>query len=209
MTDKTVYNPGYFDCPTIESAKEIILNEEVGLSPDERWDKETAWVRPMLSFPQGLILDYGCGIGRLASVLARPVLGADISPTMRQHAHKYVAREDFAAISVLMLDSLIENGLRFDGGIAAWVLQHCLDPADDIARLARGLRQGASLFVLNRWNRAVPATKGTGDDIAKGFASDEVDVFALLETYFAMESSVEVPATLCVPGAYARRYRRL
>jgi hypothetical protein len=55
-----------------------------------------------------------------------------------------------------MLDGLIERGIAFDAAISIWVLQHCLHPGDDIARIKRALRPHGKLFVMNDIRRAVP-----------------------------------------------------
>ena len=73
-------------------AKNIILTPEGGTTTDGRWEKETEFLQQDIGeflnpTEQMLILDYGCGIGRLAKELinnhACRVLGVDISASMR------------------------------------------------------------------------------------------------------------------------------
>ena len=65
------YCPQVFDQPDLADAKAIILTPEAGLTTDERWERETAFLRPFLeALPAGLAIDYGCGIGRLPEAAA-------------------------------------------------------------------------------------------------------------------------------------------
>jgi hypothetical protein len=66
--------------------------------------------------------------------------------------------------------------------ISIWVLQHCPEPAGDIARLKRALKPGAKLFVTNNDERAVPTVEA-------GWANDGLDMKALLGSEFALQAS--------------------
>src|SRR5260221_13932814 len=78
------YAPEVFLTEDLAAAKAIILTPEQGLSPEQRWEQETAWMMRHIRFDTaGLIVDYGCGAGRLSQHIPQPVLGVDISPTMR------------------------------------------------------------------------------------------------------------------------------
>jgi SAM-dependent methyltransferase len=94
--------------------------------------------------PQATVIDYGCGIGRLAARLPNTVIGVDISRTMRALATMTVDSDRFCAIHPLALRQMANLGFRCNGAIAAWVLQHALRPADDIAILADALSSGSS-----------------------------------------------------------------
>jgi SAM-dependent methyltransferase len=107
-----------------------------------------------------LVLDYGCGIGRLARALIERydvrVIGVDISPEMRAMAPPYVDSSSFSAVSRRVLQAMASSGFRADAALSVWVLQHCADPGEDIDLLAGSLRPGAPLLVVNTVRRAVP-----------------------------------------------------
>src|SRR5689334_11703310 len=97
-----MYHPDIFEVDDIESAKQIILTPEVGTTTQERWERETPFLVEEIGRALGLdenscVLDYGCGIGRLAKGLIERyqcfVIGMDISTGMLLLAPKYVWSE--------------------------------------------------------------------------------------------------------------------
>jgi len=185
-----VFDPSVFDVSDIEAAKRIILTPEDS-STTERWAKETPYIGELMArhlglTPDGILLDYGCGIGRLArEAIARfncRVLGVDLSPSMRALAATHVASERFSACAASFLERLVRQGLLCDAALAVWVLQHGPDPAADIALIASALRPGGRLLVLNNLRRAVPTQGG-------GWRDDGVDVWRLLAERFDREES--------------------
>lgn len=199
------YKPSVFACATLEDAKKIILVPEGGRTTDVRWEQETEWLRQFLQFNTDLpILDYGCGVGRLAKLLKRPVLGVDISPTMRAHADFYVDRGDFLAIAPGGLEILVRAGLRCGGAVCSWVLQHAISPELDIGFIHDALVPGAHFWLLNRHNRAVPAQNGSGKE---EWIEDGVDIFALLGKFTLLREVIPPPEVI-VPGATLRCYLR-
>ena len=206
------YYPQVFDAADEAAARAIILTDEgEGADTETRWARETPYlvelVRAHLRLgPESLVLDYGCGIGRMARALIAAtgcrVVGVDISARMRALAAEHVADERFMAVSPAQLDGLLAHGLRADAALAVWVLQHCLAPAEDIARLRAALAPGGRLFVLNMPGRAVPAVQ----EASFVWAADGIDVAALLRARFAVEAAGE-PDMARVPrmssiGAY-------
>ena len=137
-----------------------------------------------------VVLDYGCGIGRMAKALIEAsgcsVIGVDISASMRRLAIDYVQSDRFLAVSPGQFDTLVRVGLRVHTAIAIWVLQHCFNPADDIARIRSSIFGNGNLFVLNMPKRAVPALL----DATKRFvwAEDQVDVRTLLRNEFSAKA---------------------
>jgi SAM-dependent methyltransferase len=133
------------------------------------------------------------------------VIGVDISPSMRALAVSYVASDKFLACPPEMLDALITRGMTCDAALSVWVLQHCLQLADDIVRIARALSPGAALFVVNQLRRAVPT-------VERGWLDDGLDVFGLLRVAFdqsAMGSLARANTTEAIAGAAAwAAYRR-
>ena len=79
-----------------------------------------------LNFDPGLVIDFGCGVGRLAKEINQPVIGVDNSRSMRKMAQIYVKKETFRAIDSNQLEQEVNKGLRaqnnyFSLGIAACI----------------------------------------------------------------------------------------
>jgi len=181
------YNPAVFDVTSIPAAMAIILTPEDSTT-EKRWKTETPYVADLIGRnldirPDSLLLDYGCGIGRMARELIGRygcrVVGVDISPSMRALAPAYVASDRFFTCAPSMLDDLIERGVTFDHAVSIWVLQHCQSPEEDMARIRRALRPDGSFFVLNNIYRAVP----TRD---RGWVNDGIDLRAELGREFRL-----------------------
>ena len=133
--------------------------------------------------PDTLLLDYGCGIGRLAYELIQRhncrVVGVDISPSMRALSVVYTRSDRFMSCSHDMLEGLTARGLRFDAALSLWVLQHCATPAQDIARIRNALRPDGQLFVVNGVFHSVPT-------LESGWVNDGLDVKAMLAAEFPL-----------------------
>jgi len=197
-----------FLCRTAEQARSIILTPEADLNTNQRWDRETAYLIDRIEWRDDdrLIIDYGCGIGRMMKPSIPTVLGVDISPTMRAHGVGYLQdRHDCAFVSPECMQLLIERGLRAQGAMAIWSLQHVLDPDATIRLLFNALVVGSSLYVVNRDNRYVPA-RNDGDFT---WVNDGVDIGERLESGgFVLVHDEPMPLTLCAEGAWFRRYER-
>jgi SAM-dependent methyltransferase len=195
------YTPEVFFQVDEQKAREIILTPDGGMTTDERWERETAWISGFLEFREdALVIDYGCGIGRLSKVIKRPVLGVDLSPTMRQHAIRYVDRQEFGVVSPTMLQKLARQGLRCGGAVCVWVLQHVVNPDEVIGDLSNALCSRAPLYVLNLSTRCVPTDAGWFDD--------GVHVDRLLDQSFKFVREIELPPELAALGAYFRLYEK-
>lgn len=200
------YHPEIFLQTDPNEARRVILVPEAGLTTEERWERETAWLTPLLHFSTMLpVVDYGCGIGRLSKLLTQAVIGVDISVTMRQLAEQYVRRTDFVTVSQVGFKILVDNGFRAGGALAAWSLQHVAQPAFDIELIARSLNQGALFWVLNRPHRAIPALNDA-DELK--WIDDEIDVYPLIDRHFDLIKTINVPSSLALPGATLRCYLR-
>jgi SAM-dependent methyltransferase len=217
MTTAPTYFPNIFDVADERSAKAIILTDEgQGADTEARWTLETPYVLELLRAglalgPDSLVLDYGCGIGRMAKAMIDAtgcsVIGVDISPSMRRLAVDYVGSDRFLSVSPGQFDTLVRRGLRMQAAISIWVLQHCLAPAEDVSRLRGCLAENGRCFVLNMPKRAVPAVHSQPAGKSQFlWAQDSIDVQALLRTAFKVEG-VGVPDTRRAPnmgdvGAY-------
>ena len=199
------YKPEIFNVKNLEQAKAIILTPDTSTT-EQRWQHETPIVASLLA--QGLklergqlVLDYGCGVGRLARELIAKhqcgVVGVDISLSMIQLAPGYVASNAFAAMPPLLLDLLVTRGLQFDTAYAVWVIQHCLKPQEDLTRIASALKPGGIFQMFNCINRCIPTDKG--------WANDGIDLVPILKSLFAEVSISPVPAEIepkGMPGVY-------
>lgn len=188
------YFPEIFDAPSVEQAKQIILTNEGGADSETRWQTETPYVMELIlrAFalgPDMVVLDYGCGIGRLAKTMIEAsgcsVIGVDISPKMRRLACDYVGSDRFIAVSPGQYDMMVHAGLRVHVAIVVWVLQHCVRPAEDIARIRRSVVPSGGAFVLNMPKRAVPKLDGSN---RFSFAPDDIDVETLLRAEFRVQA---------------------
>ncbi len=192
-----LYYPEVFTVSNIERAKSIILTSEgPGAETEIRWERETPYVLELISHvialrPGMVVLDYGCGIGRLAKAMIDAsgcsVIGVDISSAMLALAQDYVDSDRFVGLLPQQFDVLVRAGLQTDAFISVWVLQHCFAPADDIARIRSGLRAASQGFVLNLSQRAVPAM-AENPTVADGFtwAPDPIDIASLLRDAFVV-----------------------
>jgi SAM-dependent methyltransferase len=194
-----IYYPQLFDVKDSAQAKQIILTDEgPGADTETRWHHETPYLvelfgRTLSLRPNTLVTDYGCGIGRISKALIDTfgcgVIGVDISPNMRSLAVDYVGSDRFLAVSPAQYDLMVRNGMRVDAAVAIWVLQHCLAPADDINRINGSLITGGGFFVLNMFQRLVPAVQENGPGQARFvWASDSIDIAAMLHATFLIEA---------------------
>lgn len=185
------YDPSIFDQPTLADAKYIVLSPEEGKSVDDRWYTETPHLTDLVMKHLGLtkesvLLDYGCGVGRMAKPLIDAtqcrVIGVDISPNMRAFAAHYVNSQRFVACGFDALPLFGEGCC--DGALAIWVLQHCPDVENDIERIKYCLKDGGKLFVLND-ARFIPVQN-------RQFAPDAVNVTQLLVHHLEYMGAVEL-----------------
>jgi SAM-dependent methyltransferase len=204
-----VYNPRVFDKTDIDEAKRIVLTDgEAGLLSAKRWEVEADWlIRAMGDIDNMRWLDYGCGVGRMARKIIEAtthttVTGLDISFDMRAHAVAYVGSPRFSAHQPETLGGLRDVlGPVWDAALCFWVLQHCQHPVIDIQRLARSVKPGGLLFVLNKKYRCVPTDQGWVDD--------GINVFRLVsDAGFKQILDIALPTTIFDGDALFRIYER-
>src|SRR4051812_31547691 len=73
-TGAPAYREDYFAATGMDDAKRIILTGAPGMTPDERWQRETPFLtgeigRELALDAHASVLDYGCGIGRVSKAL--------------------------------------------------------------------------------------------------------------------------------------------
>ncbi|MGI9387394.1 MAG: class I SAM-dependent methyltransferase [Methyloligellaceae bacterium] len=207
------YRPETFHVRNMDEAKRIILTPE-DTTTEERWHKETPYLADEIGAfmdlgEQSLLLDYGCGIGRMAKELigrhGNSVVGVDISPTIRQLAVAYVASERFTICPRPAFKAVLDCGARVDGALAIWSLQHCAKVEDDIALIQHALKPNGSLFVCNTLRAAVPSDAGwidTGFDI-KALLAETFDEVAI-EPVSRDHTSESIAAAAFI-GKYRKR----
>ena len=178
------YDKSCFDVPDIASAKRIILTPEIGLSTDDRWERETPYLLKLMSkldlTSESIVLDFGCGIGRLSKALIEKygcqVIGVDISISMRALSDVYVYSPKFFSVSPESAELFKE---RVDAVISVWTLQHVGMLEKEIDRIKNVLKPGGKLFIVNERRRFIPTDKGWLDDAQ--------DVFIHLQSKFNTE----------------------
>lgn len=190
-----IYDASVFDVANVDEAKRIILTPE-NSTTEERWQVETPYLAALIAehlpIDRGtLLLDYGCGIGRMSKALIErkrcKVVGADISASMRALAVAYVASGRF---SVCPPSELETRDVAADAAVAIWVLQHCENPEEDIRRIHQALKPGARLFVADSFKRVIPAAEKqlftTRPTIVRKWMTDDINVRSLLDRTFAL-----------------------
>ncbi len=175
------YDPEVFSVASLDAAKRIILTQESAEATTEaRWQAETPYLTDLILGEMSLgaddvVIDYGCGVGRVSKTLIERtgcwVVGVDISPNMRALAAAYVASPRFAACAPEMLGKTTALGMRATAAVAIWVLQHCFDPAADIARIHAVLAAGSPFFLVNNRRRAVPTREAAWTDDGQDIGS--------------------------------------
>jgi SAM-dependent methyltransferase len=199
---EATYNPNIFNVFSEQQAKDIILTRG-GFDQDagERWVRETPYLIDLILSKvdlgeKSLVLDYGCGIGRLSKELIDKsnceAIGVDISPSMRGFAAPYVNSDSFFACSPKSFE-MIRRYIKFDLVVAVWVLQHCLEPENDLLAIRESLLPGAKMFVVNNVLRAVPT-------IERGWANDGIDIQGLIEELGFRELETGSLDPTVVPG---------
>ncbi len=209
---KPVYRPAVFSVQSMAEARKIILTPEPTIGTEERWETETPLLAEELvdslkPNKNTLLIDYGCGIGRLAKEVIRlsncSVLGVDISLEMRTLANSYVGSERFTATSRKGLLQMVRRGLKVDHGYTVWVLQHCVKPKEDINLLRLSLRLDSRLHVINSTRRWVPTNKG--------WINDRIKVPELLAAQFEAVEERSIPKGALSPAmersCFTRIYR--
>ena len=191
---QATYRPELYDVASLEEAKQVIVTDDGGTTTGERWEKETPYVaeeiiRHLGIGPETTVLDYGCGIGRIAKELIDRtgcrVIGVDFSKSMRLFAPEYVLSERFTVWSPEVLAKMVESGFRVQRAICIWVLLHVQSPAEVVSLLNRAMSSEALLYVLNCCVRCVPTNLGYGDD--------GIDVATELKKSFAVVRGSRLP----------------
>jgi 2-polyprenyl-3-methyl-5-hydroxy-6-metoxy-1,4-benzoquinol methylase len=122
----------------------------------EFWLDHFEW-KQVLEYPEisGHVLDFGCGSGHLAIMLARQgrqLFGLDASPVGIALANRAREREVAPVqqrLAFLEADVTLGNhtGIMFDSAISLHVFEHISDPGPIIASLRHFVRKGGHLLI--------------------------------------------------------------
>jgi len=198
-----MYYPEIFSQPQTEAAaRELICNPEQELSPDQRWEVETAWLLEHIRLLPGLTIDYGCGIGRLTKHLPGPVVGVDISASMLAMAQTYVDRRDCVFAHP---EWMSPSHLRACNILAVWVLQHIPAVEQAVTFLRECLIPSGLFWVVDHGKRHIPV-KQNGEF---GWAVDRLNTIDVMYRHFQLVDMEDMPAHLCNKGATLSCWRKL
>ncbi len=217
MPENLIYDPDFYFCKNLGDAKKVILGPWGGLSVEERWKLETEWLIERIKFDndEDLVIDYGCGVGRLAKEIINPILGVDFSQSMRLQAEVYVGKDSFSVITPDILQVLFNNGLKVSGVISAWAFQHIVDVEEIIDMLMKGMKLNGTLWLLDINERCVPcivegAPELTYDDkFTKAHAcNDHIEILPMIDKWCNLESIELMPIYTSEQKVELRKYRR-
>jgi SAM-dependent methyltransferase len=182
----------YYEVSSMSEAQIKILGDEArrdparGLTTQKRWEHETPYLvkllhEQLLLTNEAVVLDYGCGIGRISSELIKKynctTVGIDLSASMRALAASYVD-SPFFLVGAGQTMRLFGSAWA-DFVLAIWVFQHCPYLDTDIALIKKALKPKGKLFVVNEL-RLIPTRE-------YGFVRDTVNVREMCEKNFKLE----------------------
>src|SRR5688572_17339142 len=210
---QATYDPRVFNVNDIAQAMSIITTPE-GSTTADRWENETPYLADLIAeqfsiTADSLLLDYGCGIGRMSHELIKRhncrIVGIDISPSMRALSVIYTRTDRFMSCSHEMLEGLIARGLKFDTALSIWVLQHCAAPAHAMALIRAALKPGGNLFAVNGNVRSIPT-------VEMGWVNDGLDIRSMLAAEFDLvrdgKLAREKTTDIIAEGTFWATYRR-
>lgn len=205
------YSPAIFRVDSFEAAQRIILTPE-GWTTNERWEKETPYLVDLAQKHLGLtsesvVLDYGCGVGRMARELIKNtgcwVIGVDIEPSMRAIGDAWIQNPRYITIAPEALPMMP----KCTAALAIWAIQHVENVGKELARINEALAFGAPMLVVNNLHRAIPTNE-------KNWVNDGVDVQATMDAMFEVaEAGGQLPAEVApeavAKNTYWRVYRKV
>lgn len=147
-----------FEVFDLDKAKNVVLTDDP--TDPRKFNRETALLidtikRQNIITDKSLVLDYGCGMGRVSRELIKTfgceVLGLDPSPSMTFLAREYVGSSRFHTLSQYTTPDSV------DVVLCSFVLQHVEFPQKEIDNIKRVLKPGGTFILLNERTRFVPS----------------------------------------------------
>ncbi len=200
-----VANYSIFESDDFEYLRKVVLSVPDAIDYEEYWNRSSAGIAELIIRELGIdasskVLDFGCGVGRVARTLIKqalcPVVGVDISKSMLQAAERYVASSNFHPIPSAAFHAAPQEAGPFTAAYALIVLQHCAHPEAELKAIRAACVPGARFLVMNARRRFVPLSTGWNDD--------GVDIRALVDSLFIIEKEIDtsaIPAMRFDPNA--------
>ena len=200
--DHNLFKPKAF-----EEGRHAVVGDCNGFTMQQRWDAETpefakairAQINTRNSGGYALVLDYGCGVGRLAkAVMSREdkisVKGIDASPDMMKEAEKYCG--DPYMFQAWTLAHLNDFSDKFDVAYCVYVLQHvpAIEIRDILQRIYDNLKDDGTFVYCSSDYRMAINFNGSGfwDDRA----INGVNLQEEIERYFVKQGPLFSQETL-------------
>ena len=156
------YNPDFFTPIDLADAKRIILGHGVN-EDSSRWEVETNWNKLLFESKNyinkdSLVLDWGCGIGRLSKMIIDTfgckVVGVDINQKMLDYSKEFVNDDRF---STVLAKDFNTTG-KFTFALSVWALQHSINPDKDLDSIKKSLTDDGAFFVFEETRPVIPIT---------------------------------------------------
>lgn len=172
-----------FDPVTLDNAKNIVLSDDPN-NPNKFITETNQLVNVILDTwliaENTLILDFGCGMGRISKQLIDrancSIIGLDQSLVMLQHATQYVNNSKFTPVQQYNEVNSI------DVVLSILVLQHVEYPLDAIQNIYNIIKPGGYFILVNEPVRLVPSE--LTDDGWIIWNNDNVDIHSLVASKF-------------------------
>jgi SAM-dependent methyltransferase len=193
LKQSDIYFSQIFDPLTLNQAKEIVLTSDPN-NPN-KFNQETSFlinfiIKNSFITKNDKVLDFGCGMGRIAKKLIEDigcnVIGLDTSLHMQIHAMTYVNNDKFDTVT-----NYSNNDINVV--IASLVLQHTKNPEIEIDTIYNILSQKGILIVINEHNRYVPI--GIDNNGFVKWYDDKINIMDLLSKKFVCIGTYDYPNT--------------
>lgn len=177
------YHKQTFDPLNLAHAKDIVLVPDP--SRPHKFQEETDFLVEFMKThtpltKESVVLDFGCGMGRVAKALIERVgcrvIGIDISAPMLHEAQKYVSDGRFNP-------KFSHHTQDIDIALAAFVLQHAEHPEEEIKNIDSALKPGGVVVLVNEPARYVPTEPKNGMAV---WHDDGINVAELMKKHFTL-----------------------
>lgn len=163
--------------------------------PENLFERDDERVRRVLSALRGDVLDVGCGETRYAEVLeplvgSRDVRYVGVEPSS-EHARRFRERCPWAEVLNVPIESFALDEAAYDHVLVLRSYNHFRDPTTVLERLARSLRPGGTMLVVD--NVAFGLVR-TAEQSERGETSDSE--FEHYNNHESAEALRHVPTTL-------------